>query len=88
MIAVPTAGNAGRGSTWAASYGLVTLILDLYDSESGEVLARGGDRRDPTRSGGRELREVNPTWVRSDFTRMFEYWANLLRERLDAFAGR
>ncbi len=87
VVSVPTEGDVGRGRTFAASYGLVSLILELYDSESGEVLVRGGDRRDPTRTGGRQLAEVNSTWVRSDVTRMFDHWANLLRERLDAFSG-
>ena len=86
VVNVPTE-RAGRQNVYTRSYGLVSSILELRDSESGEILVRAGDRRDPTRNTDVRLAEVNPVYVRADVKRLFDYWANLLRERLDAFAG-
>lgn len=82
VVKIPTERTGGRSRTYAASYGEVTLVLELYDSMSGEILARAGQRMDPTRSA-RNLAEVNRAFVRADVTRMFAHWANIFRERLD-----
>lgn len=75
--------TVGRNRQYTDSYGEVTMILELKDSQSGEILARIADRRDPTRTTY-EVVEVNSTFVRSDVTRMFRHWGTTLRERLDA----
>lgn len=85
VVNVPTQGGAGRSETYTRSYYQVSLILELRDAQSGEILVRAGDRRDPTRNTDVNLARVSPTYVRADTERMFEYWANLLRERMDAF---
>jgi hypothetical protein len=56
-------------------------VLELYDSESQEILARVADRGDPTLSGS--YASVEPAFVKADLTRLFEYWAGLLRQGLD-----
>jgi len=84
VVRVPTE-MSGRQDVYTRSYGLVTLILELRDSQSGEILVRAGDRRDPTRDTSSSLASVNPAMVRSDTNRLFRHWADLLRERLDAF---
>ena len=84
VVSVPTE-RGGRQDVYTRSYGLVTLILELRDSQSGEIFARAGDRRDPTRDTSTSLAQVSPTFVRSDTRRLFQHWADLLRERLDAF---
>ncbi len=84
VVRVPTERD-GRQAMATQSYGLVTLILELRDSQSGEIFARAGDRRDPTRDTSAGLAEVSPTFMRSDTNRLFQHWADLLRERLDAF---
>ncbi len=84
VVRVPTQ-RGGRQRNFTRSYGLVTVILELRDSQSGEILARAGDRRDPTRNTSTNLARVSATFVRSDTMRLFQYWADLLRERLDAF---
>ncbi len=84
VVRVPTQRSGGRQRNFTRSYGLVTAVLELRDSQSGEILARAADRRDPTRDTSAGLAEVSPTFVRSDTRRLFEHWANLLRERLDA----
>ncbi len=84
VVSVPTE-RVGRQDVYARSYGLVTLILELRDSQSGEILARAGDRREPTRNTTASLDQESPTFMRSDTIRLFQHWADLLRERLDAF---
>jgi hypothetical protein len=84
VVKVPTE-RAGRQEVYSRSYGLVTLVLELRDSESGEILARAADRRDPTRNTDMRLAHVSPGLVRRDVDILFEHWADLLRERLDVF---
>jgi len=84
VVSVPTE-MSGRQDVYTRSYGLVSLILELRDSQSGEILVRAGDRRDPTRNTSDRLAAVTPGLVRSDVDRLFRHWADLLRERLDAF---
>ncbi len=84
VVSIPTQ-RSGRQDVYTRSYGMVSLILELRDSQSGEILARAGDRRDPTRNTTTNLAQVSPTFVRSDVKRLFDGWAELLRERLDAF---
>ena len=86
VVRVPT-DLGGRQDVYTRSYGLVSLILELRDSQSGEILVRAGDRRDPTRGTSNHLAEVSPVFVRADMNRLFQYWADLMRERLDAFRG-
>ena len=84
VVRVPTE-MTGRQDVYTRSYGLVTLVLELRDSQSGEILVRAADRRDPTRDTSASLASVNTALVRSDTNRLFRHWADLLRERLDAF---
>jgi len=81
VVRVPT-DLGGREDVYANSYGAVTLIVELYDSQSGEILAAIAQGQDPTNSTS-ALAEVNRTYVRSDVTRMFQQWAETMRERLD-----
>jgi len=85
VVRVPTQTMGGRDESFTRSYGLVSLILELRDSESGEIFARAGDRRDPTRNTSNRLARVSPGFVRADTEAMFRHWAELLRERMDAF---
>ncbi len=83
VVSVPTE-RGGRQDVYTRSYGMVSLIIELRDSQSGEILARAGDRRDPTRDTSAGLARVSPVFVRSDTRRLFRHWGDLLRERLDA----
>jgi len=84
VVKVPTQNVTGRQQTFASSYAEVTVVFELHDSESEEVLARVADRGDPTTTGGAgNLASVSSAFVRTDLTRMFEYWAGLLREGMD-----
>jgi hypothetical protein len=81
-VRVPTQAQASRERQYTDSYLEVTLILEVRDSQTGEILVRAAERADPTR-GTHELVAVNPAWVRSDVTRMFRDWGTTMREGLD-----
>ena len=80
IVRIPTQRTAVRGSTFTRSYGEVTLVLEARDSQSGEILARAAERRDPTTG---DMVEVQRTSVIADVRRLFQYWAGIVRERLD-----
>jgi len=82
VVRVPTE-KVGMERTYARSYGEVTAVLELYDSESEEILARVAERRDPTRNTDTRLAQVSPTFVRGDTKVLFDYWANAVRQGLD-----
>jgi hypothetical protein len=50
VVKIPTERAGGRDQSYTVSYAEVTLIVELRDSESGEILARVADRRDPAES--------------------------------------
>ena len=83
IIAVPTREAATATRAVARSMGAVTLVLEVRDSQSGEILARAADRREPGATSGLEATRVSPTFLRSEYRRLFEYWATLLRDRFD-----
>lgn len=56
---------------------------DPRASESGRILARVAERRDPTRNTSGGLTEVSSVFMRADATGLFRYWAELMRQRLD-----
>ncbi len=73
----------GRGGVFVKSLGEATLVVELWDSETHQILARAVDRRAaesafPTRS--------NTVTNRADVRSAAQRWANLLRRRLDDFA--
>ncbi len=80
-ITAPDIPVAGRVTTYVASAGAATLFLELYDSVSGEILARLVDRRQMQNYG--MARWANKVTNRADAARMFKRWASLLREGMD-----
>ena len=83
IIAVPTQESGANVNRFARSAGAVTLVMEIRDSQSGEIIARVADRQDPSASGSGNMVRVSPQAVRADMRRLFERWATLLRERLD-----
>ncbi len=80
-ITAPDINVAGRVTQYVASAGAATLYLEMYDSVSGEILARVIDRRRMQDYG--YARWANSVTNRADAARMFRRWATLLREGLD-----
>ena len=72
----------GRADIYLDSVGEVTLVLEIRDSMSGAILARAIDRRAAQRVGG-ELQESNRVTNTTEVRRLIQYWARLLRSRLD-----
>ena len=70
----------GRSSIYLSAAGDATMVLELRDSMSNEVLARGADRRaaEATFPG-----PANSVTVWSDVRRLAKTWARLLRTRLE-----
>ena len=80
-ITAPDIPVAGRVTNYVASAGAATLFLELYDSVSGEILARLVDRRNMQDYG--HARWASSVSNRADAARMFRRWGTLLRQGMD-----
>jgi len=84
IIAVPTREAATATRAVARTMGAVTLVVEVRDSQSGQIIARVADRRSSGSSAAYQgILQVSPQAVRADMRRLFESWAEILRERLD-----
>jgi len=84
VVKVPT--DAPPNSTvYTTSAGEVTLLLELRDSETGELLARVADRSEARRpgAGSQDLYWSNAVSNRSAVRTMFKRWSRILMARLD-----
>jgi len=74
--------TAGRTKVYTADAGEMTLIMQLHDSVTGQLIARAYDRRDASQSG-------MWTWTNSvtntaEARRIIGIWATALRKAFDA----
>jgi len=81
VITAPDIAVPGRHQSYVASSGAATLFLEMYDSVSGDILARVIDRRQVGNYG--TVGWSNSVTNRADAQRMFRRWAGLLRSGLD-----
>ena len=84
-VAAPQTSTGGRSDSFTTSPGTMTLVIELYDSVSNEILARAIDRRRARNAG-------NIQWTTSGTNRaaarkILRSWANLLVSRLDEVHG-
>ncbi len=86
-VTAPDTQSAGRTRTYTTTSGAATLYVELYDSVSGDILARAADRQ-TTRSIGYTLSYTNRVTNRADAKRMLGIWADLLRAALDEYHGK
>jgi hypothetical protein len=84
-VNAPDTGAPGLSRTYTISAGEMSLIAELYDSETGEVLARVVDRREARRAG--TLNYTNSLTNESDFRYIATGWARILRNSLDKAHG-
>jgi len=70
----------GRGGVYLTSVGEATLVIELRDSESKEVLGRAADRRAAESPFAFEVNKVT-AWT--EVHRLAQAWASLLRKRLE-----
>jgi hypothetical protein len=77
---IDSASFAGRGGVFMTSVGDATLIIELRDSESNEVLGRAADRRAAESPFAFEVNNVT-AWTQVHI--LAQAWASTLRKRLE-----
>jgi hypothetical protein len=84
-VNAPDTGTAGMSRQYTVSAGEMTMLAELYDSETGEVLARVIDRSEGRRAGGLSFSSSvsNIDEARSTASD----WARVLRNGLDKAHG-
>jgi hypothetical protein len=80
-VTAPDIPTTGQATQYITSAGAATLYIELYDSISGEILARVIDRRRMQDYGIAHW--ANNATNRAEATQMFKRWANLLRKAMD-----
>jgi hypothetical protein len=84
-VNAPDTGGAGISRTYTTSAGEMTLVQELYDSESGQVLARVVDRRESRNAGTLTMtNSASNAWEASNVAAI---WARILRDALDKAHG-
>jgi hypothetical protein len=85
VVHVPTENTGGSEQTFTSSTGEMTLLMELHDSLSGEILARVADRRDVRAAGygTNDLYFSNAVTDTGAVRRVFKLWAEILRMRLE-----
>jgi hypothetical protein len=85
-VTAPDTMSAGRSRTYTANTGRMTLVAELRDSMTGELLARAVDARSARSSG--TLQVTNRVTNTADARRAMGVWATALRQALDEMYGR
>ena len=85
-VNAPDVASAGRIKTYVTSAGEMTLVLEAYDSESGQVLSRVVDRQESKMHGG-QLSWSNRVMNQSEGELIASGWAKKLRKSLDKAHG-
>jgi len=84
-INAPDTGSVSRSNTYTVSAGQMTLIAELFDSESGEILSRVVDRREGRNDD--TLRLSSSVVKRGEAQEIAASWARILRTALDKAHG-
>jgi hypothetical protein len=85
-ITAPDTMPAGRSRTYTANSGRMTLVAELRDSMTGEILARAVDARSGRSAGTWTV--TNRVTNTADARRAIQVWATALRRSLDEMYGR
>jgi hypothetical protein len=85
FVDAPDTKTPGRSRTYTVSAGEMTIFAELYDSETGEVLARVADRREAR--GSRPLTLTNSVVNADEAESIASSWARILRNALDRAHG-
>jgi hypothetical protein len=78
--------RGARDDTFVSEIGEATIVLELRDSQSNEVLARAAERRSVTPS--RELTWSSSVTSASEIRKTAALWGSKLRDQLDALHER
>jgi Protein of unknown function (DUF3313) len=84
-VNAPDADGFGRSKTFTSSAGSMTLMAELDDSTSGQVLARVADRREASGIGRMQL--TNSMVNEDELRTTAAGWARILRQALDKAHG-
>jgi len=85
-VTAPDTMTAGRSRTYTANSGQMTLVAELRDSVSGELLARAVDTQRGRTTGAMQF--TNNVTNTADARRAMGIWATALRQGLDELYGR
>ena len=80
-IVAPDVNSPGVTRTYSETAGEMTLYMELYDSVSGDLLAKALDRKADRRTGYFQWR--NRVTNRAAANRILKAWAGVLKEGLD-----
>lgn len=87
-VNAPDVATAGRTRTYVSSAGEMTLVLEAYDSETGQVLSRVVDRQESDMRGGAgQMSWSNRVMNTSEAELIASDWARKLRKALDKAHG-
>lgn len=86
-VTAPDTLTAGRSRTFTSTAGAATIYIELYDSVSGDILARASDRKTARTVGGHVSYSNRVTNV-AEAKKMLRAWAKLLRTRLETIQGK
>jgi hypothetical protein len=81
VYAPDTRNSPGITRSYTESAGRMTIKLDMYDSVTGDLIARASDRQEAPRRG--YMQWTTSVTNRTEAKRMLERWARELREFLD-----
>lgn len=84
-VNAPDTMSPGRSRTYTVSAGEMTIVAELRDSETGDVISRVVDRREGRDTGMMTL--SNSVVNASEARTIASSWARILRSRLDAAHG-
>jgi hypothetical protein len=85
-VSAPDTMTAGRSYTLSESAGGMTLYLEIFDSVTGQILARAIDRQEDRGMG--RIQWQNSVTNKSEADRILRRWAEALRARLDEVHGK
>ncbi len=80
-VTAPDTMSAGRSRTYTTQAGAATLFIELYDSVTGDILARAVDRK--AARGSMHFEISSRAKNLQEARRVMKKWATLLRERFD-----
>jgi hypothetical protein len=80
--------TSARSESFTTSAGSMTLYAELYDSVSGEILARAMDRRQDSGAPGRGLTWTTQGSNLAAARDILRRWADVLVQRLDEIHGK
>jgi hypothetical protein len=84
-VNAPDTKSAGRSKTYTVSAGEMTLFAELFDSETGAIIARVADRREARGTGMMTL--SNSVVNAGEAQDIASSWARILRNALDKAHG-